>query len=363
MKIKLLGELKTILSNPQSIHNYFAWGSIARLKNDKIAVASSGFRLRHVCPFGKTVIAFSEDEGETYTAPAPIIDTVLDDRDAGLCPFGNSGLILTSFNNTVQFQRRCSNNDPYVLSYLSKITPEQEAEALGATFKISYDNGTTWSKMYKSPITSPHGPVELQDGTILWIGRTFSSEDAFRPEEDEIRAYTINTSDGSMEYVSSIEPIYFEGTKILSCEPHVIQLADGTVICHIRVQSNLVHDKLFSIYQTESKDNGKTWTKPHQIIGDLEGAPSHMLIHSSGTVICTYSHRISPCGIHMIYSTDNCQTWSEPQFLYTDAIDSDIGYPATVELKDGNLLTIFYTHPDTNSPSIVFGQKWSLINE
>ncbi len=361
MKIGFLSELKTILSNPQSIHNYFAWGSITRLKNGKIAVASSGFRLGHVCPFGKTVIAFSDNEGETFSAPAPIIDTVLDDRDAGLCPFGENGLIITSFNNTIQFQKNCS-TDPYVRAYLDKITPEQEAEALGATFKVSFDNGVTFGRMYKSPITSPHGPVELQNGTVLWVGRTFSSNDTYRPEEDEIRAYTINPHNGSMEYISSIEPIYFEGKKILSCEPYAIQLADGTVICHIRVQNGPAHDKLFSIYQSESYDNGKTWTTPHQIIGDLEGAPSHILLHSSGTAICTYSHRISPCGIHMVYSTDNCKTWSEPQLLYTDAVNDDIGYPATVELKDGSLLTIFYTHPEHGAPSIVFGQKWKLIN-
>ena len=33
------------------------------------------------------------DDGETYTPAAPVIDTVLDDRDAGLCTFGKSSVI------------------------------------------------------------------------------------------------------------------------------------------------------------------------------------------------------------------------------------------------------------------------------
>ena len=99
MKIIQIGDPKIVMDNPNSHHNYFGWPTVARLQNGKIAVAASGFRLRHVCPFGKAVMSVSEDEGAHYTAPAPIIDTVLDDRDTGLCPFGESGLVLTSFNN------------------------------------------------------------------------------------------------------------------------------------------------------------------------------------------------------------------------------------------------------------------------
>ena len=62
-------------------------------------------RLEHVCPFGKAVISYSFDGGETYTLPAPVIDTTLDDRDAGICPFGESGVIFTSFNNSAEMQR------------------------------------------------------------------------------------------------------------------------------------------------------------------------------------------------------------------------------------------------------------------
>ena len=103
MKIVRMGEPQTVMSNPESRHNYFGWPSIARLQNGKIAVVASGFRLRHICPFGKTVISYSEDDGETYTAPAPVIDTVLDDRDGGIVPFGEKGVIVTSFNNSVEF--------------------------------------------------------------------------------------------------------------------------------------------------------------------------------------------------------------------------------------------------------------------
>ena len=105
MNIKLIGNPKVIMSNPDSRHGYFAWPTAALLQDGKIAVGASGFRIEHVCPFGKGVLSYSFDGGETYTYPAPVIDTPLDDRDVGICPFGESGVIMTSFNNSADFQR------------------------------------------------------------------------------------------------------------------------------------------------------------------------------------------------------------------------------------------------------------------
>lgn len=104
MKIIKNGEAKVIMSNPLSRFNYFAWPTAVRLKNGKIAVGASGMRLGHLCPFGKAMLAYSEDEGETYSLPSAITDTPLDDRDVGFCPFGESGLILTSFTETLKIQ-------------------------------------------------------------------------------------------------------------------------------------------------------------------------------------------------------------------------------------------------------------------
>ena len=96
------------MENPLSEHNYFGWPTVERLKNGRIAVVASGFRLHHVCPFGKTVMAVSEDEGETYTLPMPVIDTVLDDRDGGILAFGGSrSLPPTSSNLLPAASLRC----------------------------------------------------------------------------------------------------------------------------------------------------------------------------------------------------------------------------------------------------------------
>lgn len=354
MRIVRLGEPEVVMSNPDSKHNYFGWPTVARLQNGKIAVVASGYRIEHVCPFGKAVIAYSEDEGKTYTPPAAVIDTVLDDRDGGIVPFGEKSVMVTSFNNTVEFQRRCTTL-PYVLSYLDGVTPDEQNAVLGSTFKISNDCGVTFGPLYKSPVTTPHGPIVLPDGTLLWIGRIFDPADPDRKEKECVQAYKINP-DGTSEFVGEIENVACEGYAPLSCEPHAIVLSNGTILAHIRVQAP-AHG-LFTIFQSESSDGGKTWTKPRQILPDLGGSPPHLFRHSSGMLISTYGYREMPYGIKAMFSSDEGKTWDFGHDVYVNGISADLGYPSTIELEDGSLLTVFYAHLAENQPAVIAQQRW-----
>jgi len=363
VKIKKIGEPQVIMSNPAGIHNYFAWPTVARLKNGRIAVGASGFRLAHICPFGKGVIAISENEGKTYTPPMPVIDTVLDDRDVGLCPFGESGLIVTSFNNTVAFQRSKNLMDEnYKNAYLDLVPPEAEQAALGATFRISLDNGVTFGPIYRSPTTSPHGPMELKDGSILWIGRTHSKDDSDQGETDFVGAYRLNPNNGEVSLLGRIPPIEDEYGHILSCEPHTIELPDGTLLCHIRVNryTNQENARVFTVYQSRSKDGGKTWEQPYPLLPRLGGSPAHILRLENGTLISVYGYREKPCAIRMMYSQDNGETWDTGHILVEGYGTDDLGYPSTIELKDHTLLTVYYARQNRETPAMIYQQKWKL---
>ena len=108
MKTLAAGRKTVLCQNADSPFFYFGWPTVTRLPDGTLAMAASGFRLEHVCPFGKGVIAYSKDEGESWSHPAVVIDTPLDDRDCGLACFGEGKVILTSFNNTTAFQRQCN---------------------------------------------------------------------------------------------------------------------------------------------------------------------------------------------------------------------------------------------------------------
>ncbi|MBE5761920.1 MAG: exo-alpha-sialidase [Clostridiales bacterium] len=359
MKINLLGKPQVIMSNPLSRHNYFAWPTVCRLKNGRIAVAASGFRLKHICPFGKTVLSISEDEGETYTLPAPVIDTVLDDRDGGIMAFGHSGAIVTSFNNTLGFQKNLvKEGDGYLKNYLDLITTQEEERDIGAQFRISFDNAVTFGEVHKSPVTSPHGPIELKDGTILWVGRTFSPVNEIQPDTDCIKAYRVNL-DGSMEYLGQIENIYVDGRRLLSCEPCAFETNDGRIICHIRAQVYSA-PQIFTTYQCESTDGGRTWSKPYPLLEREGGAPAHIMRHCSGVLISVYGYRKGPYGIKAMFSFDEGRTWDTGHDIYVNHVGGDLGYPSTIELIDGSLLTVFYAVDKEGEPAKIYQQKWSF---
>jgi len=357
MKIVELTKPAVIMANDGSKFNYFGWPSITRLKDGTLLAAASGFRRRHVCPFGKCVVIKSEDEGATWSAPTPVIDTVLDDRDAGLCAFGEKGVLLSSFNNTTAFQRARRDADETDISYLDSVSPEAEAEALGVLFRISFDGGEHWSKIYRSPVTSPHGPCPMNDGSLLWVGRPFSADDSAR-EWEQLQAHRLN-ADGSMELLGKIEPLYKDGQKLLSCEPHALQLPDGTLLCHFRVQEQTGDKNLFTLFETRSCDGGKSWSVPVQLLPDHGGAPAHLLRHSSGVIVSTYGYRRAPFGIRVMLSAEG-REWQKDLVLWEGAENWDCGYPATAELADGSLYTVFYARIGAGQPARIYGMKWRI---
>lgn len=356
MKIELIGKPKIIMSNPNSRHGYFAWPTAKLLQNGKIAVGASGFRFEHICPFGKAVISYSSDGGETYTLPAPVIDTPLDDRDAGICTFGENGVIFTTFNNTADMQREHNKDKAYIQSYIDTITKEDEEKYLGSLFRISSDCGITFGNIFHSPVTSPHGPTELRDGTVLWAGTRF--DDIFAG----IEIRRLDTENGEAELIGKITS---PDKNVVLNEPHLVELPSGRLICQIRGENtelfNGGEEEFFTVFQSVSDDGGKTWSAPEMLLDKTGGAPPHLILLSSGILLSTYGRRKQPYGIMAMISLDGGESWEKDLRLYENTASDDIGYPSTVELPDGTLLTVFYATDSEEKPCVIMQQKWKLI--
>lgn len=390
MKHYELKEKQIVMQNPSSLHNYFGWSTVARLKNGKIAVVASGFRLGHVCPFGKAVMALSDDECKSFSPPSPVIDTPLDDRDAGILAYGDSSVIVTSFTHTSAFQEKwCKMREDraksegwneeklaklqselaYIRAYLRYTEKgNYEKDFFGSTYRISHDNGVTFGEIFRVPVTSPHGPCVTKDGRLLYIGTTKESPE--NPEKiHEVQCWELDGR-GGCRYLSSIPhvPEYEIGGSLADAEePHAAVLPSGRIIVHIREQylgKNPLTDgtKLFRVLQSVSDDGGKSFSVPVPICDEIDcGAPAHILRHSSGVLISAVSHRSIPYGIYLLLSRDDGDSW-ELCSLVTDSPNSDLGYPSTVELSDGSLYTVWYDHEseDKASPAKIFGGKWRL---
>jgi hypothetical protein len=92
----------------------------------------------------------------------------------------------------------------------------------------------------------------------------------------------------------------------------------------------------------------------------MGGSPAHLFKHSSGMLISTYGYREAPFGVKAMFSTDNGKTWDYGHDIYVNNVCGDLGYPSTVELNDGSLITVFYAHPKEGEPAVIMQQRWSF---
>ncbi len=81
---------------------------------------------------------------------------------------------------------------------------------------------------------------------------------------------------------------------------------------------------------------------------DVWGLQSHLLRLKDGRLLMTYGFRRKPYGNQARVSSDHGQTWSKPLTISDDGIGSDLGYPSTVQLDDGTLLTVWYERMKAN---------------
>ena len=287
-----------IFSDPDLVFGYSAWPSIAKAGNGDLLVVYSGNRIMHVCPFAKVILQRSRDEGKTWSARTIAIDTPLDDRDAGILALPGGKLIVSTFNNTREQQTNWADKNQFgpgvltnlVKAYLPAVTDEMENKYLGSLLSISDDSGFTFGEPFRSPVTAPHGPSLLKDGSIIYAGAFYPGKPA--GSDNPIGIY--KSKDYRNFELLSCADRSPEAMDKLYCEPHIIELPSGRLVLHIRVQGDYksVGERYFTIMQSVSDDNGKTFTVPKMT--GAEGSPPHLLLHSSGALISVYGRRKPP---------------------------------------------------------------------
>ena len=348
-----------ISSFPDDFFGYFGWPTVARMENGVLVAAVSGLRNAHVCPFGRNVICTSDDEGRTWTSPRVVNDSPLDDRDTGAVSLGGSKLLISWFttdNRGYEARAEGAQLERWREGY-ARITDENVRRWVGAWIRTSDDGGESWSAPVRVPLTTPHGPIRLQGGELLFFGKEFLVDmEGFSAGHGGIAAMKSVDEGRTWEKLGMV-PLY-EGTEEGSYhEPHVMETSDGTLVGLIRVEGDIEGLGLtrFSLMQSTSEDGGRTWT-PAEPLG-FHGSPPHLLCHSSGVLICVYGFRQEPYGQRAMISRDGGRSWEYDYILRDDGPDGDLGYPSSVELDDGSLLTVYYQKP--SSPKDKCSLLWS----
>ncbi|MGV3664219.1 MAG: sialidase family protein [Prosthecobacter sp.] len=356
-KIKVL-ETKTISQQPEY---YNGWPTLARKQDGTLMVAVSGGRHGHVCPFGRVEWMTSRDDGATWTFPRTILDTDMDDRDAGVLETPKGTLLVTTFTSTAYLIQldllkagKPSNfvNETTLPAWLAahaRLTDEQRKAQLGEWVVRSTDGGLSWSPPIRTLVNSPHGPTALSDGRLLYVGKELWSE-------KKRIGVSESTDDGlTWRWLAEIPARPSDNVTEDYHELHAVQASSGRIIAHIRHHGK---PNTKETLQTESDDGGKTWNEPHSI--GVWGYPSHLLKLRDGSLLMSYGHRRKPIGNQARISRDNGQTWSAPLIISGEADSGDLGYPSTVELADGSLVTVWYEKMKDSTNAVLRQARWTL---
>jgi hypothetical protein len=341
----------TISRQPQFYHG---WPTLVRRTNGELVVTYSGGREAHVCPFGRVEIIRSTDNGQTWSWPEVLMDSPIDDRDSGVHETAAGTLLVTTFTS-LAYQSVLDGARGWPAEKLerwravNRRASETQRKALLGTWMLrSTDGGMTWSAPFRVPLNSPHGPVSLAGGRLLYAGKQLW--------EPGTRVGVCESSDDgqSWRWLSDIPARAGDSVEEYH-ELHAVDAGGGRVLAHIRNHNRENHGETL---QCESSDGGRTWSAPHPI--GVRGFPSHLLRLRDGRLLMTYGYRHAPFGNQARLSSDRGRTWSEPIVISDDGASGDLGYPSTVELAGGSLLTVWYETLKGQQAAVLRQATWSL---
>ncbi len=249
--------------------------------------------------------------------------------------------------------------DPYLFRLqngtilLSHGTLDTDPRFPGKAFmSVSHDDGQTWEmkEIMRSLIPGAdqlggaHGLIELPSGEVLaFFVALFGNE---------VRVYTLHSMDSGSSWANP--QLVFRYADEVS----VVRLGSGRLLAAVRLDAaspgltgdsrdyqpfvNTAHPR-DQVGMSQSDDNGRTWSVVRPILPP-SAAPPHLLRLRDGRIVMTYGVRFWPRGVQAIISYDDGTTWdfTHRYFLAWHSLDYNTGYPWSVQLADGSILTSYY---------------------
>jgi sialidase-1 len=345
--------VESIATISQDTEFYHGWPTLA-LRGEELIVVYSGGREAHVCPFGRVEAIRSSDGGRTWSWPQAIFDSPIDDRDAGVCLTPAGSLLVTTFTS-LAYQAvldRARDWPPERLERwraVNRRATAAERQALLGTWMLrSSDGGMTWSAAYRVPVNSPHGPIALTDQRLLYAGKQLW-------EPGKKVGVCESLDDGrTWRWLADIPARRGDSVEAYH-ELHAVDAGAGRLVVQIRNENAANRGETL---QCESADGGKSWSEPHTI--GVWGLPSHLLRLRDGRLLMSYGYRRAPFGNQARVSEDRGRTWSQPLTISGDGAGGDLGYPSTVELADGTLITVWYESMRSTPRAVLRMARWRI---
>jgi hypothetical protein len=268
------------------------------------------------------------------------MDSPLDDRESGLTTLRDGRIVchVWSTFHTRRFYESLP-GDSYGAEVLDRWIAAVErpdylrSEPLkGAWSVVSTDGGESWLPPVRGH-DSVHGGIALARGGLLLA--------SYREAKGDIAVYRADSLGGGWTEVAALRSPQPDSLRF--GEPHILELPSGRIIMMIRATALVYNDEdpRLVLWESCSDDGGLTWGEPFRT--PLWGFPPHLTLLSDGRVLCTYGYRRAPYGQRACLSEDGVR-WDprDEVILRDDAPNGDLGYPASLELEPGKVLTVYY---------------------
>lgn len=349
----------------------YGWPGITRIGDREILIAASE-RIYHEDPVGRIVVMRSTDGGMTWTLPQEVYNSEIDDRDSSLLTTPDGTIILTWFDST-GFVAKVMGGERFPERWQSQWLARVERQGLSDARTSqgwsvrSEDGGRTWSAPLKTPSGEHAGPGVLSDGRLINVGARMIEN------AHSVAVWESTDKGDTWEIISEIAgPTEGSPPRSPLCEDSVVEISSGHLMAMFRCEAR-DYSKRF-LYHSHSYDAGQTWSEAQRL--PVWGYPPHLTVLSSGAVLCVYGHRRDPLSIRAILSYDEGETWDHENIItiYPIAEQVDFGYPVSVELSPGEILTVYYfnrkdlyhkpipeiSQPYIEDPGGIWYTRWTL---
>ncbi len=228
-----------------------------------------------------------------------------------------------------------------------------DVNAGASRFYYSTDRGKNWKGPFRLPSFDQPGIAARTDYVVNGKEDCLLSLTAAKQDRKEGRPLCVRTTDGgrTWKFVSWIcdEP---KGYAIM---PATVRLGEKELLTAIRRHEG--EKNWIETYR--SVDDGQSWKPDTKAAPDLgEGNPASMILLADGRVCLTYGVRAAPYRICARLSADGGKTWGEEITLRGKGGGRDLGYPRSVQRRDGKVVTVYYFHDEPDGPRYIAATIW-----
>jgi hypothetical protein len=267
-------------------------------------------------------MVFSSNEGRSWTRPALVVDSPLDDRNPALGQ-ARDGSLIVAYLRLAKYDEQ------------GRYNPKLEKP--DTTWVISSnDGGKTWGESHPIDVSdigwgSPYGKIlTLPGGTLLLAMYGGPVRTPGKKVADSDNSYLYRSTDNGRTWKrhATIAPNRFNETGL-------VRLASGKLLAAMRSVRG-------ELWLTDSRDDGKSWSTPRQLT-PAQVHPADLLVLPDERVLLVTGYRVEPFGVRgLVGDRDGPFDWRQRFVLVNDATNGDCGYPSSVLLKDGRVLTVYY---------------------